>query len=73
MDGMNKFTVLGGGNPLHPGCADPINGELRATAAVDGGPTQGWTTTFRMQAEGKQFVKKFVSEQWILSCNSLGR
>jgi hypothetical protein len=24
-------------------------------------------------AERKQFVKKFVSEQWILSCKSLGR
>jgi hypothetical protein len=26
-----------------------------------------------MGAERKQFVKKFVSEQWILSCKSLGR
>ena len=26
-----------------------------------------------MEAERKQFVKKFVSEQWILSCKSLGR
>jgi hypothetical protein len=67
---MNKFTVLGGGVRLHQEYADPFIGKLRATVAADGESTQRYTTTFRMEVEGKLFVKKFVSEQWILSCNS---
>jgi hypothetical protein len=31
------------------------------------------TSQSRTGAERKQCVKKFISEQWILSCKSLGR
>ena len=73
MDGMKKSTVLVGGGRLHQRCADPINDELRAANAVDGGMTQWWITTFGTGVERKQFVRKFVSEQWILCCNSFER
>lgn len=73
MDGMNKFTLLGAGDRVPPGYADPISDEPGATVLADEGSTRGWTTACHMGAERKQFVKKSVSEQWILSCKSLGR
>ena len=68
MDRMNKFTVLRGRGQLHQKYAEQIRRERRGTAAVYVGATQQCTATFRIGVERQQFVKKFVSEQWILSC-----
>jgi len=69
IDGMNEFTLLGASARGVQGCADSIKAELRVTLVAGEGSTPGWAAAFRMGAMGKQFV----SEQWILSCKSLGR
>ncbi len=52
------------------GIHDP-GGERRRLFGVGKGPAEAKQVS--MGAKRKQFVKKFVSEQWILSCKSLGR
>jgi len=73
MDGMNKFTALGASARGVQGCVGSINGERWVTLVADEGSPQGCAAAFRIKPKRKQFVKKFVSEQWILSCKSLGR
>ncbi len=73
MDGMRKLTVLDARDRAYQGWADPMNSEPGAAVLADEGSTRGWTRACRMGAEKRQFVKKFVNEQWILSCKSLGR
>jgi len=73
MDGMRHFTLLGGGDQAPARYGDVISGDLGANVPADERATHMWPTASRMGAERKQFVKKFVNEQWILSCKSLGR
>ncbi len=53
----------------HPG------GERRHLFGAGEGPTEAvaGAKQVSMEVKRRQFVKKFVSEQWILSCKSLGR
>ncbi len=52
-----------------------LGGVRRCLFGVGGGPTEA-AAEAKQESMGvkkrKQFVKKFVSEQWILSCKSLG-
>jgi hypothetical protein len=50
-------------------------GERRLLFGVGEGPAEAVAEAKQVTIELKkrQFVKKFVSEQWILSCKSLGR
>jgi hypothetical protein len=73
MDWMSKSTVLGTGARGFDGCAHPANCELRVTLRAGEGSIREGAASFRVGAIRRQFVKKFVSEQWILSCKSLGR
>lgn len=73
MDGMRKFTLLGGSDRAPAGYSDVIGGDLETNVPGDERATRMWPTASRIGAERKQFVKKFVNEQWILSCKSLGR
>jgi hypothetical protein len=56
------------------GSCDP-GGERRYLVGVGEGPAEAvaGVNQVSMGVERTQFVKKFVSEQWILSCKSLGR
>jgi len=56
------------------GLPDP-SGECRLLFGVGEGPAEAGAEAKQvsMGVERIQFVKKFVSEQWILSCKSLGR
>ena len=56
------------------GVRDP-GGASRHLFGVGEGPTEAVAGAKQVgtRAKRKQFVKKFVSEQWILSCKSLGR
>ncbi len=53
---------------------DP-SGECRHLFGAGEGPAEALAEAKQvsMGVERIQFVKKFVSEQWILSCQSLGR
>ncbi len=73
MDRMSKLTARGAGDRGRQGYADPINSELGAAVLADEGSTHGWTTAFRTGVKRRHFIKKLASEQWILSCKSLGR
>ena len=48
-------------------------GERRHLFGVGEGPAEAEAKQVSTGVERIQFVKKFVSEQWILSCKSLGR
>ena len=51
------------------------SGERRHLFGAGEGPTEAVAAAKQesIGAKRKEFVKKFVSEQWILSCKSLGR
>ena len=70
---MRRLTLLGSSDRASARCGDVISRDPGANAPTDERATDMWPTACCIGAEKRQFITKFVNEQWILSCKSLGR